>query len=126
MSYRNILLIDDDQDDHEIFSAAVEKISDTLIYSVRSNANEALEQLDADLLKPDLIFLDLNMPVMNGQEFLTAVKKNEKLKHIPVIIFSTTSNRRTIQLTKDLGALDFITKPDRFDSLVRLLQSVLI
>lgn len=125
MSYRNILLIDDDPDDHEIFSAAVEKISDTLIYSARSSANEALEQLNADLLKPDLIFLDFNMPVMNGQEFLTAVKKNEKLKHIPVIVFSTTSNRKTIQLTKELGAIDFITKPDRFDSLIALLQSVL-
>lgn len=125
MGYHNILLIDDDQDDHEIFSAAVEKVSDTLIYSARSSANEALEQLDADILKPDLIFLDLNMPVMNGQEFLAAVKKNEKLKHIPVIIFSTTSSRQTIQLTKDLGALDFITKPDRFDSLVMLLQTVL-
>lgn len=126
MSYHNILLIDDDQDEHEIFSAAVEKVSNTLLYSVRSDANEALEQLDTDLLKPDLIFLDLNMPVMNGEEFLIAVKKNEKLKHIPVIIFSTTSNRKTIQLTKELGAIDFITKPDKFDSLVRVLQSVLV
>ena len=125
MGYRNILLIDDDQDDHEIFSAAVEKISGAFTYSARSSAIEALEQLTSDLLKPDLIFLDLNMPVMNGQEFLIAVKKSEKLKNIPVIIFSTTSNRATIQLTKELGAFDFITKPDKFDSLVLLLQSVL-
>lgn len=126
MGYHNILLIDDDQDDHEIFLAAVEKISVKLVYSARTSANEALEQLAADLLKPDLIFLDLNMPVMNGQEFLMAVKKNEKLKHIPVIIFSTTSNRKTIQQVKDLGAIDFITKPDKFDSLVGVLQSVLV
>lgn len=125
MGYHNILLIDDDQDDHEIFSAAVEKLSGEFIYNACSNATVALEQLITDLLKPDLIFLDLNMPVMNGQEFLTAVKKNEKLKNIPVIIFSTSSNLATIKLTKELGALDFITKPDKFDSLVLLLQSVL-
>lgn len=125
MSYQNILLIDDDQDDHEIFSAALEKISANLTCNLRQDATEALEQLKNDLLTPDLIFLDLNMPVMNGQEFLNAVKKSEKLKGIPVIIFSTTSNRETIRLTKELGALDFITKPNKFDSLVMLLKSVL-
>ncbi len=125
MSYQNILLIDDDQDDHEIFSAALEKISANLTCNLRQDATEALEQLKNDLLTPDLIFLDLNMPVMNGQEFLNAVKKSEKLKGIPVIIFSTTSNRETIRLAKELGALDFITKPNKFDSLVMLLKSVL-
>jgi CheY-like chemotaxis protein len=125
MGYRNILLIDDDQDDHEIFSAAVEKTAITLTYQVRSSAHEALEQLVLNMLTPDLIFLDLNMPVMNGQEFLAAVKNNEKLKNIPVIIFSTSSNLATIKLTKELGALDFITKPDKFDSLVSMLQFVL-
>jgi CheY-like chemotaxis protein len=125
MAYQNILLIDDDIDDHEIFSAAVESVPGKFAYSACSSATKALEQLIDDLLKPDLIFLDLNMPVMNGQEFLTAVKSNEKLKDIPVIIFSTSSNRETIRVTKELGAKDFITKPDKFDSLVLLLQSVL-
>ena len=125
MGYRNILLIDDDQDDQEIFSAAVGKISGAFTYNARSNATEALEHLMMDILQPDLIFLDLNMPVMNGKEFLAAVKRTEKLKNIPVIIFSTSASRAAIQLTKDMGALDFITKPDKFDSLVILLQSVL-
>ncbi|HET8964293.1 MAG TPA: response regulator [Chitinophagales bacterium] len=125
MAYQNILLIDDDIDDHEIFSAALGQLPGMVTYSAHSNATEALEQLTAELLKPDLIFLDLNMPVMNGQEFLTAVKRNEKLRNIPVIIFSTSSNSDTIRQTKELGAKDFITKPDRFDTLVLLLQSLL-
>lgn len=125
MGYKNILLIDDDQDDQEIFSAAVEKVSDELIYNARSSASEALEQLILNILTPDLIFLDLNMPLMNGQEFLEAFRKNERLRGIPVIILSTSSNPATIKTTKELGAFDYITKPSRFDSLVVILKSLL-
>lgn len=100
MSYQNILYIDD-EDDTEIFIAAAKEIS------------------------PEVIFLDLNMPIMNGQQFLEEIKKNEELKNIPIIIFSTTANFRAIQLTKELGAHSFITKPGRYDELVKILKPLI-
>jgi len=62
---------------------------------------------------PDIIFLDLNMPIMNGTEFLQKIKTIDRLKDIPVVIFSTTSDERATQHVKRLGAMDFITKPDK-------------
>lgn len=121
MAYRNILLIDDDDDDQEIFLAAIAKISDAVSCIALSDAADALHRLINKVIQPDVIFLDLNMPRMNGQQFLAAIKQDERLKRIPVIIFSTSSHAATISLTKELGAADFITKPGEFDKLVSIL-----
>lgn len=126
MNYNKILLVDDDEDDQEIFLTAVNKINPVLKCSVESEAKVALEKLETRDLMPDVIFLDLNMPVMNGQQFLLEIKKREELKHIPVIIFSTSHHEATKILTKQLGALDFITKPDNFDTLVDVLKPLFI
>jgi CheY-like chemotaxis protein len=124
MKYRNILLIDDDEEDQEIFSDALRKVSCASEFLPLSNARIALDKLIKYELTPDVIFLDLNMPVMNGQEFLSSVKKIGHLRNIPVIIFSTSSNPSTIAATRDLGAIDFITKPSRFDELIDILRPI--
>jgi CheY-like chemotaxis protein len=125
MPYRNILLIDDDEDDQEIFMTALEKVDSTIYCDRLFDAREALSKLNAQEISPDLIFLDLNMPVMNGQQFLAAIKKIEELKNIPVIILSTSSLQSTKQLTKELGAMDFHSKPENFQDLVKILKSIL-
>src|SRR6186713_579511 len=117
MRYKNILLVDDDEDDQEIFLTALEKVNNSIHCTALDNATRALHMLLEKELTPDLIFLDLNMPVMNGQQFLTELKKEDLLKDIPVIILSTSSHKATIQLTRDLGALDFISKPDNINAL---------
>lgn len=114
-------MIDDDEDDQEFFITAIDQISKAVKCTTISRASEALQKLKEKTLKPDVIFLDLNMPVMNGQQFLTEIKKDPVLQNIPVIIFSTSSHETTIQLMKELGAKNFITKPDTFDKLVLLL-----
>ncbi len=119
------MMIDDDDEDQEIFLTALLKVSNTISCIAMNNACEALQQLKSKELQPELIFLDLNMPVMNGQQFLMEIKRDEELKNIPVIIFSTSAHSPTIALTKLLGAQDFITKPDKFEELVNILQSVL-
>ncbi|CAG5068807.1 DNA-binding transcriptional regulator NtrC [Dyadobacter sp. CECT 9623] len=126
MPYQNILLIDDDEDDQEIFLSALENVSNSVNCVTISNAVTALEKLSRRELETDLIFLDLNMPLMNGQEFLIELKNRQELRDIPVIILSTSSNVSTIQHSKQLGAADFIKKPDSFDELVHILKSVLI
>lgn len=122
MKYQNVLLIDDDVEDQEIFTEALREVSDQLKCTTSTNAKEALAQLDKMELHPDLIFLDLNMPIMTGLEFLKEIKHLDHLKSLPVIIFSTSSNPATIEETTQLGAIDFITKPSRFNDLVNILQ----
>ena len=125
-NYTRILLIDDDVDDQEIFLTAISRLPKPLDCTALGNARDALHQLKEKHLSPDLIFLDLNMPIMSGQQFLVEFAKHEHLVHIPVIVLSTTSHEPTIQATRDLGASDFITKPNRFDDLVSRLHSVIL
>jgi CheY-like chemotaxis protein len=125
MPFQNILHIDDDADDHEIFFSALRKINHAINYNALSNAREALTSLMAKELTPDVIFLDLNMPEMSGQQFLLEMKKSESLRHIPVIILSASSHIGLMELAKELGARNFITKPNSFDKLVQILSSIL-
>jgi CheY-like chemotaxis protein len=125
MKYRNILLVDDDNDDHEIFAAALNEMKSAIKFQGINNAIAALDMLIKNEIVPDAIFLDLNMPVMNGLNFLELVKKKEKLKNIPVIVYSTSSNSLARNSAKLLGAYDFITKPDKFEDLVLILKRIL-
>ena len=125
MHFQKILLIDDDADDQEIFEAALQSTSVSVEYQSVSSAELALDQLNAGELRPDLIFLDLNMPVMDGRRFLAEIKKREALRPIPIVVFSTSSHPETITNVKKLGAAGFVTKPNSFDELVTILDKVL-
>jgi len=123
MLYQNILLIDDDEDDLEIFQAALQSVTSKIKCMTFDKADEALAKLSSRTVAPDIIFLDLNMPIITGQEFLAEIKKDEYLRDIPIIVFSTSSNSRTAQEAKNLGAHAFITKPDSFEELKNILKS---
>lgn len=125
MIYRNILQIDDDCDDCELFMEALEEISSAQ-YTAIYDPVEALRKLMEAEITPDVIFLDLNMPIMSGIEFLTEIKKQEKLKEIPIIIFSTSQLDHIINEAKDYGAQDFISKPNNFNDLKRILSKYTI
>jgi len=125
MKYKDILLIDDDEDDCEIFLFAIQKVSGERNYTTRNHAAKALQQLETNQLQPDLIFLDLNMPVMNGVQLLSEIKKNARLKEIPVIILTTSSQPELVDQTKALGAHDFVTKPSDFADFVKIFESIL-
>ena len=126
MAYKNILLIDDDEDDQEIFLTALGKIDRTIICTAIDNAREALDMLIKGKINPDLIFLDLNLPVMNGQQFLMEIKKEKALSDLPIVILSTSSHRATIELIRELGATDFHSKPDSFTELIDIIKTVLM
>ena len=125
MKYRNILLIDDDEDDQEIFLTALSEVNSSIKFEGLYDARDALNKLSKKELFPDAIFLDLNMPVMNGFQFLERVKHKDFLKDIPVIIYTTSSQINTIKRAKDLGAHEFITKPSKYKDLVNILRSIL-
>lgn len=122
---KNILLVDDDEDDRDFFLSVLLLIDNSLTCHTASNGSIALAQLTAASELPDLIFLDLNMPVMNGKQFLVEVKKHERLKDIPVIILSTSSDQSTINETALLGAADFLTKPNKLSLLEAKLRVIL-
>lgn len=126
MRYQNIFHIDDDEDDAEIFLSAALEASDQVTVEAFYDARIALERLAILPALPDAIFLDLNMPIMDGFQFLKELRGRTALKAIPVIILSTSSHQDTIEATKELGADGFITKPSDYNQLVTILRSYLI
>ena len=105
-----ILLIEDDDDDQFIFLAALEDVAPATRCHISNNALEAFQYLHAGAEIPAMLFLDLNMPLMNGFEFLLILKSDPKFTQIPVTIFSTSDNPEDQNRARALGALQFITK----------------
>ena len=91
------------------------------------NGQDALNILkDGLFVMPEYIFLDINMPIMGGEECLIQLKKNVKLRDIPVIVYSTTTNADEITTFKKLGAKDFVVKPAKYEQLVDTLKKILV
>ncbi len=119
-----ILIVDDDAEDMELFGQAVAEIDPTITCVEAYNGLEALKILKRNEWLPDYIFLDINMPLMNGRRCLEEIKSNDSYMRIPVIIYSTTRDADQIRACRDLGA-DFLTKPESFDVLVTSLKQIL-
>lgn len=117
-----ILLIDDDRDDAELFKEALQEINPSIHFEYYEDSKEGLKQLlEKQNHLPDLIFLDINMPVVSGWQCLAEFKKADNLKNIPVIMFTTSSQPKEKETAKELGAAGFITKPSEF----KLLKEVI-
>ena len=121
----SFFLIDDDLDDQEIFVLAIEDIDTSIHCKTASDGCEALNILkENENFIPDYIFLDLNMPRVNGRECLVEMRKIPRLKSIPIYIYSTSSSEKDRIETLSLGATGFITKPNSIDELVRILSDI--
>ena len=117
-SVKTLMIVDDDSDDRDFFSRALNKIDSSAECLFAVNGEDALKILRNGIKQlPDFIFLDLNMPRMDGKTCLCELKKDEKLKEIPVIVFSTSSRQKDIEETHDLGAAYFLTKQPDFKKL---------
>ncbi|MGN7821668.1 response regulator [Chitinophaga sp. 22536] len=122
--YSSVLLIDDDVDDRMIFGDVLKELVPDIIYNEAINGEDALARLEEGLV-PDLIFLDLNMPRVDGKQFLAELRQIEHLRHIPVIIYTTSSHESDKKETRALGASYFITKPNSLHELSQLLKGIL-
>ena len=105
-----LLIVDDDSYDRLFFKNAIEEIDAAILCLEAGNGIEALELLKEATVLPDFIFLDLNMPLMDGKECLAELKRDAKLKDIPVIIYSTSDYIKDIEDTRKLGAAHYLTK----------------
>ena len=121
-----LFIADDDQDDVELFTEAVNEVDKSIQCHSAMDGEEALKKLMAMLPDlPDIIFLDLNMPRINGKQCLVEIKKTEKLNTVPVVIYSTSSIQHDIDETRELGAVYFLTKPASFGELCKELSSII-
>ena len=89
------------------------------------NGEEALKFLEIRANIPDIILLDLNMPKINGIEFLRIIKANDELKHIPTIILTTSSNQKDLLECYRTGMSGYILKPLKYEEYVKKIEVVL-
>ena len=116
-----ILLIEDDQLDRMEVARTLDKKGILYLLKVARNGEEGLERIDetnGDIFtgKPDIILMDINMPKMNGFEFLTQLRSNPDWKEIKVFVLTTSSEREDKTSVSKLGVSGFITKPLKLES----------
>jgi CheY-like chemotaxis protein len=109
---KTILLADDDTDDADIFRQALRSIDPSVEFFHVDTGSGLFDFLNEEKnAKPSAIFLDLNMPEMNGWQCLAKLKNEKNFQAIPVIIYTTSSNPREYEIAQDLNAHGLITKP---------------
>jgi CheY-like chemotaxis protein len=123
---KQCFLIDDDLDDQEIFLMALHEADKDIHCEVANDGIEAIKKLTEDTsFIPDFIFLDINMPRMNGMQCLVEIKKINHLAEVKIIMLSTSADRNMISRSKELGATEFLLKPSAIGLLVNTLTKIL-
>lgn len=108
------MIIEDDQIEVLKLQRVVNQFDDKSQLKVAHNGEEALSMLQAAEILPDIVFLDLNMPKMNGLEFLKTLKSDDRLRFLPVVIMTTSSNPRDIKACYETGVAGYISKPLKY------------
>ncbi|HYG04150.1 MAG TPA: response regulator [Chryseosolibacter sp.] len=116
-----ILLIDDDKDDQLLFSEAVRLISPAIECNCATSGEEGMRMLLSYVTAPALVFLDINMPIMDGRETLKQIRKAPTLQALKVIIYSTSNDVTEKESFLSIG-VPFITKPTSFNDLVNVIK----
>ena len=127
MSKRHILWADDDMDDLMLMRHVLQDIGQDYDIAEVSNGQEALDYLENAKRKndlPSLVILDMNMPVLNGKEALSIIKKDDLLKEIPLVFFTTSNSELDKMYCKRFG-VEMITKPPQYSSLKEAVRKLL-
>ena len=118
----HILLADDDKEDFMIFQEAANMTSHEFSLTYAANWMDLLRVLMKSL--PDVLFLDLNMPVKDGFECLKTIREDNRFNLLPIVIYSTSSNKKDIDKAYEYGANFFIVKPNTTEGLTNLLHRI--
>jgi CheY-like chemotaxis protein len=125
-NFLNIILADDDEDDRMLFREALDEIAVQTKLSLFKHGQELLDYLFQPQTElPNLIFLDLNMPIKDGKQCLQEIRNNPKLKNVYIAIYSTSSSDTDIKDTYLNGASIYINKPSCFNKLKETIEKVL-
>ncbi|MGZ5049480.1 MAG: response regulator [Methylobacter sp.] len=127
--YVEILLLEDEPSDAYLVKMALKEGKLLANLHHVPDGREGLDFLNkagkyAQVPRPDLIFLDLNMPRMNGCEFLEAVKADERFRSIPVVVLTTSDVEKDVMHSYQLGATSYITKPVDMPQFVKAVQQI--
>lgn len=120
-----IFYTDDDQEDLDFFMDVIEMIDADLNVVTQRNGRQLLEALENPPPTPHIIFLDINLPGMNGLEILKRVRAIGSHKELPVVMLSTSNDEDVIQKSMELGASYYVTKSGAFDKLKKSIDHAL-
>jgi len=120
-----ILLIEDDMIEVMKLNRTIAKLNYPHKIIEAKNGEDALDILYKKDSLPDIILLDLNMPKLNGIEFLEILKNNNELKYIPTIILTTSNNRKDMLECYKIGIAGYVIKPLKFDDYIEIIKRVL-
>lgn len=120
-----IFYTDDDLEDLEFFREAAEGLNRELELVTHTNGQNLIDALNNPPPSPHLLFLDVNMPGLNGFDVLQELRKGDNFRDIPVIMFTTSSDESTISRSRDLGANFFVPKSGHFPSLKKSIEFAL-
>lgn len=121
----NILLIEDDEIEVMKFNRVLKTIESNHKIIEANNGEEAVQILKEKEIIPDIIILDLNMPRINGIEFLGILKKDSELKYIPAIILTTSNNHTDILECYKIGIAGYVLKPLKYEDYVDRIKKML-
>jgi two-component system, chemotaxis family, response regulator Rcp1 len=126
---QNILLVEDNPGDILLTMEAFKEVAIPHELNAVNDGVDAVSYLKrtgkfVDAVRPDIIFLDINLPKKNGFEVLAEIKQDPDLKHIPVIILSTSASKHDIQKAYELHANCYLIKPVELEDFFRVIRSL--
>ena len=127
LPFINLLLADDDADDQLLFEEALRELPIQYTFKSVSNGAQLMEFLQSNTSQlPNVLFLDLNMPLKNGFECLTEIRLNENFKSVIVVIYSTSLVGDVVNLLYEKGAQYYVRKPGDFSELKKIIHTALL
>ncbi len=120
------LLIENDEDEQDIFCTALHEVDPDILCFFAKSGQEAMEKLNSDWsFLPSFIFIDMNMPLMDGRQCVREIRQMDRLNQVPVYVYSSAADPRLIAEVKQSGATDFMLKPASFQAITELLSQIL-
>ena len=122
----NILLVDDNVDEHFFFRHSLLLVTRPIYFHALPGGQEMIEYFKNESNPlPDILFLDINMPMRNGRDCLSYIRSDVRLESVPVVMYSTSDSQRDIDDTYELGADLYVRKPNGMDAIRDMISSVI-
>jgi CheY-like chemotaxis protein len=122
--HKNVFLADDDDDDCVLFEDVLKELSLSYELTIANNGEQLMNKLKSSVSLPDIVFLDLNMPLKTGFECLKEIRADDRLKHLPIIVFSTSAQPTAVEALYHLGATLYIRKPSTYGQLQHRIKKI--